>query len=74
LVAAATSIPAHGENASNPFAAVSNTDIRLQYFDLDGPELYDFWAATPPWDRLSSLVLALGRGQNPAQSRSFLRS
>ena len=33
------------ENASNPFAAVSNTDVRLQYFDLDGPELYDFYVA-----------------------------
>lgn len=39
----ATVNPAHSENASNPFAAVSNTDVRLQYFDLDGPELYDFW-------------------------------
>jgi hypothetical protein len=35
----------YGENASNPFAAVSNTDVRLQYLDLDGPELYDFWVA-----------------------------
>lgn len=33
------------ENASNPLAAVSNTDVRLQYFDLDGPERYDFWVA-----------------------------
>ena len=33
------------ENASNPFAAVSNTDVRLQYYDLDGPELWDFWVA-----------------------------
>ncbi|MEP5763541.1 MAG: hypothetical protein ABJ308_03075 [Halieaceae bacterium] len=41
----ATTSPAHSENASNPFAAVSNTDVRLQYYDLDGPELYDFWAA-----------------------------
>ena len=24
------------ENASNPLAAVSNTDLRAQYFDLDG--------------------------------------
>jgi hypothetical protein len=29
------------ENASNPLAAVNNTDIRWQYFDLDGPELND---------------------------------
>jgi hypothetical protein len=35
--------PAYGENASNPFAAVSNTDFRAQYFDLDGPEVYDYW-------------------------------
>jgi len=34
-----------GENASNPLAAVNNTDVRLQYFDLDGPERYDFWVA-----------------------------
>jgi hypothetical protein len=33
------------ENASNPFAAVNNTDVRLQYLDLDGPELYDFYVA-----------------------------
>jgi len=39
------SASAKAENASNPFAAVSNTDVRLQYYDLDGPELYDFWAA-----------------------------
>jgi hypothetical protein len=32
-----------GENASNPLAAVNNTDIRYQYFDLDGPEKKDFW-------------------------------
>ena len=33
------------ENASNPLAVVNNTDVRLQYFDLDGPERYDFWVA-----------------------------
>ena len=33
------------ENASNPLAAVNNTDVRIQYFDLDGPERYDFWVA-----------------------------
>jgi len=32
-----------GENASNPLAAVNNTDIKYQYFDLDGPERNDFW-------------------------------
>jgi hypothetical protein len=31
------------ENASNPLAAVNNTDIRWQYFDLDGPERSDFY-------------------------------
>ena len=31
------------ENASNPLAAVNNTDVRWQYFDLDGPERNDFW-------------------------------
>ncbi|MEH6579477.1 MAG: hypothetical protein V7731_20615 [Amphritea sp.] len=35
--------PAYGENASNPLAVVNNTDVRLQYFDLDGPERYDFF-------------------------------
>jgi hypothetical protein len=34
--------PLAGENASNPLAAVNNTDVRVQYFDLDGPELYDW--------------------------------
>ena len=34
------------ENASNPLAAVNNTDVRAQYFDLvDGSERYDFWVA-----------------------------
>ena len=39
--------PAYGEeNASNPLAAVNNTDIRLQYFDLgESAERYDFWVA-----------------------------
>ena len=31
------------ENASNPLASVNNTDLRWQYFDLDGPERNDFW-------------------------------
>ena len=34
---------AYGENASNPPAAVTNTDLRAQYFDLDGPERGDYW-------------------------------
>lgn len=34
-----------GENASNPLAAVNNTDVRWQYFDLDGPKRNDFWVA-----------------------------
>jgi len=33
------------ENASNPLAIVNNTDVRFQYFDLDGPDRYDFWVA-----------------------------
>ena len=38
--------PAYAENASNPLAAVNNTDMRLQYFDLQGSaDRYDFWAA-----------------------------
>jgi hypothetical protein len=31
------------ENASNPLAAVNNTDFRFQYFDLDGSERSDAW-------------------------------
>ena len=31
------------ENASNPLAAVNNTDVRVQYFDLDGPERTDYF-------------------------------
>ena len=31
------------ENASNPLAAVSNTDLRAKYFDLDGPERRDYY-------------------------------
>ncbi len=35
------------ENASNPLAAVNNTDVRLQYFDLGESdfERWDFWVA-----------------------------
>ena len=32
------------ENASNPLAAVNNTDIRWQYFDFDGgADVNDFY-------------------------------
>lgn len=31
------------ENASNPLAAVSNTDFRAQYFNLDGADLGNFY-------------------------------
>ena len=31
------------ENASNPLAAVNNTDLRFQYFDLGGSDLSDLW-------------------------------
>jgi hypothetical protein len=35
-----------GENASNPLAAVNNTDVRLQYFDLEGgADRWDFFVA-----------------------------
>lgn len=35
----------HAEgNASNPLAPVKNTDARIQYFDLDGPERIEYWA------------------------------
>jgi len=33
----------YGENASNPLAAVNNTDLRVQYFDLDGSDRTDYW-------------------------------
>lgn len=39
----ASGVVAAEENASNPLAAVNNTDARVQYFDLDGPELYDWF-------------------------------
>lgn len=32
-----------GENASNPLAAVSNTDLRFQAFDLAGGDRHDTW-------------------------------
>ena len=32
-----------GPNASNPLASVTNTDLRAQYFDLDGPERRDYY-------------------------------
>jgi len=31
------------ENASNPLAAVDNTDLRFQYFGLDGSNRIDYW-------------------------------
>ena len=33
----------YGENASNPLAAVNNTDLRVQYFDLDDSDRTDYW-------------------------------
>jgi hypothetical protein len=35
---------AHAENASNPLASVSNTDLRWQHFDLGGSDRNDFYA------------------------------
>jgi hypothetical protein len=40
------------ENASNPLATVNNTDLRYQYFDLDGSDRSDYdadgaYMATP---------------------------
>ena len=32
-----------GPNASNPLASVTNTDLRAQYFDLDGPIRRDYY-------------------------------
>jgi hypothetical protein len=44
LMLAIGATSAYGEeNASNPLAAVSNTDLRAQYFDLEGPERRDYW-------------------------------
>ena len=44
LTLVAGTIHAYGEeNASNPLAAVSNTDLRYQFFDLDGSDRSDFW-------------------------------
>ncbi len=34
---------AYGGNASNPLSAVSNTDLRIQFFDLDGSDRTDYW-------------------------------
>jgi hypothetical protein len=40
-----TSTAFSAENASNPLAAIDNTDLRLQYFDLEGSsDRYDLWA------------------------------
>jgi len=39
------SIAFSSENASNPLAAVNNTDVRLQFFDLGASsDRYDLWA------------------------------
>jgi hypothetical protein len=38
-----TSAHAYADNASNPLAAVNNTDLRLQYFDLGETYLTDAW-------------------------------
>ena len=35
--------PGDGENASNPLAAVNNTDLRLQYFDLGGSDRISYY-------------------------------
>ena len=35
---------AYAENASNPLAAVNNTDLRWQHFDLGGSDRNDFYA------------------------------
>ena len=38
-----TGIPnGYAENASNPLAAVNNTDLRAKFIDLDGPERIEF--------------------------------
>ena len=33
----------YAENASNPLAAVNNTDLRAQYFDVFGSDKEDYW-------------------------------
>lgn len=44
IVASLAAPPALAEeNASNPLAAVNNTDLRFQYFDLDGADRWDSW-------------------------------
>jgi hypothetical protein len=43
LISIGTTCAYAEENASNPLAAVSNTDLRAQYFDLDGPERRDYY-------------------------------
>jgi hypothetical protein len=44
LEEAGASEASSSENASNPLAAVNNTDLRFQYFDLDGSDRQDLWA------------------------------
>lgn len=43
VVSEETSDAGKGENASNPLAAVDNTDLRWQYFDLDSGSRQDFF-------------------------------
>ena len=33
----------YGENASPPLAAVDNTELRIQLFDLDDSDRNDYW-------------------------------
>jgi hypothetical protein len=42
FAAAVTPAPAQ-ENASNPLAAVNNTDLRRQHFDLGNSDRLDLW-------------------------------
>ncbi len=44
FVILAVSNASANENASNPLAAVSNLDLRSQYFDMGGSDRIDFWA------------------------------
>lgn len=32
-----------GENASNPLAAINNTDLRVQFFDLENSDRFDYY-------------------------------
>ena len=44
IIGTGTSLSYAQENASNPLAAVNNTDVRVQFFDLDGSDRTDYWA------------------------------